>query len=48
MNKQRRNKISKILNELEDVVIDEQKAFDNLPDWLHYAEKGEGMQENIS
>ena len=51
MNKQRRKKLreladqlSAIKEELESVKDDEQAAFDNLPDGLQQAEKGQAME----
>lgn len=55
MNKSRRNEISTIidrlvecLDELEALQEEEQECFDNLPESLQYAEKGETMQENAN
>lgn len=54
MNKQRRNEISKIVNELEilksrlnDVLSEEQNVFDNMPENLQYSMRGEELQEAI-
>lgn len=54
MNKQRRNEISKIVNELEilksrlnDVLSEEQNVFDNMPENLQYSMRGEESQEAI-
>lgn len=54
MNKERRNKISKILNEiekikseLESVLFDEQMVFDNMPENLQGSMRGEESEEAI-
>ena len=54
MNKQRREKISigvKKLNEVldifQDVLSDEEAAFDNLSDGLQQTSRGESMEDNI-
>lgn len=53
MNRARRQAIEKAIEilseqkeELECIRDDEQEAYDNLPESLQYAEKGEQMQEN--
>lgn len=53
MNKARRNEISAIIerleackSDLETLQEEEQECFDNLPESLQDAEKGETMQEN--
>lgn len=54
MNKQRRNEIGKIVRELEvlksrlnDVLLEEQNIFDNMPENLQYSMRGEESQESI-
>lgn len=55
MNRQRRAEIRKAINLiidakdiLENVLAEEQEAFDNLPESLQYSAKGEEMEDNIS
>lgn len=55
MNKARRNELSAILVLIEEarerlgaVRDEEQEAFDNMPESLHYSERGEIMEEYIS
>lgn len=50
MNKQRRKKISEIIEKLEDIVVEleelaseERDAYDNLPESIQYSERGEAM-----
>lgn len=40
-------KISQLQRELTEIAIDEQTAFDNLPESIQESEKGEKMTENI-
>lgn len=54
MNKERRTMIEKIItrienikDELQDVLSDEEFAFDNMPENLQYSERGEASQEAI-
>lgn len=54
MNNDRRKKIKEIIIDmesikslLEDVLIDEESSFDNMPEGLQYSEKGETSQEAI-
>lgn len=54
MNKQRRDEIRKIKDELDDItyrleelIEEEQTAFDNLPESIQTSEKGEIMEENV-
>lgn len=55
MNKVRRAKISAVINiindkvtsELEDILNDEQEAFDNMPEGLQCSERGEQSEEAI-
>ena len=51
MNKERRQKIGKIIERLEDIAAElealadkERDAFDNLPESLQYGERGEAME----
>ena len=51
MNKERRQKIGKIIERLEDiadesceVAQEERDAFDNLPEAIQYSERGEAME----
>ena len=51
MNKERRQKISKIIERLEDIAAElealadeERDAFDNLPEAIQYSERGEAME----
>lgn len=55
MNKARRKRISKILEqleglsvEIEEVMNEEQEAYDNLPESIQYSERGENMEGYIS
>lgn len=55
MNKIRRTKLSKLQEQidelrmaLEDILEEEQEAFDNMPESIQYSEKGELMEEGIS
>lgn len=55
MNKARRKRISKILEqleglsmEIEEVMNEEQEAYDNLPESIQDSERGENMEEYIS
>ena len=50
MNKQRRKKISEIIEKLEDIVVEleelaseERDAYNNLPESIQYSERGEAM-----
>ena len=54
MNKQRRKELEEAVSMLEDayatienVMEQEQEAFDNMPEGLQESERGEAMQENI-
>ena len=51
MNKERRQRIGKIIEKLEDIAAElvvladeERDAFDNLPESLQYGERGEAME----
>lgn len=51
MNKERRQKIGKIIEKLEDITAEldalaeeERQAFDNLPESLQYCDRGEEME----
>ena len=55
MNKQRRNRLQKVIDKLEDLKLEveaireeEQEAYDNMPEGLQEAERGSQMYENIS
>lgn len=55
MNNQRREKIKKLVakfqdftSELDEILSDEQDAFDNMPESLQGSERGEKAQEAIS
>ncbi len=47
MNKERRKTLETILEMLEDVIVCEQDAFDNMPESLQYSERGESIEEGI-
>lgn len=47
MNKERRAKLQKAIDLIEDVIGEEQDAYDNMPESLQYSEKGEKMDEGI-
>jgi len=47
VNKDRRARLESIWFKLEDIISEEQEAFDNLPEGLQYSEKGEAMEQNI-
>lgn len=47
MNKERRRRLSGICNMLEELISEEQEAFDNLPESLQCSEKGESMEQNM-
>ena len=54
MNKNRRKRLEKVLNTLQDAMSEleyikdeEQEAYDNLPESLQESEKGETMQEYV-
>lgn len=55
MNKERRSRINQIISELEslkydieNVVEEEQEAYDNLPESIQYSKRGESMSDNVS
>lgn len=55
MNSKRRKELEKLTEKLEELkcniealMEEEQEAFDNMPESLQYAEKGEAMEENIT
>lgn len=55
MNAKRRKRIENIISKLEDLSVEieevmneEQEAFDNLPESIQYSEMGENMEEYIS
>lgn len=47
MNNKRRNKIQNIIDHLEDVIADEQDAYDNMPEGIQESDKGEVMEEGL-
>lgn len=47
MNNKRRNKIQNIIDHLEDVIADEQDAYDNMPEGIQGSDKGEVMEEGL-
>ena len=47
MNNPRRKQIMTVIDSLDEIILDEQDAFDNLPENLAYSEKGEKMEETI-
>ena len=54
MNKQRRNRLQKVIDKLEelseelhDICSEEEDAYDNMPEGLQEAERGQLMYENI-
>lgn len=55
MNKQRRNRLQKVIDKLEElkqevssICEEEQEAYDNMPESLQDGERGSQMYENIS
>ena len=55
MNKQRRNRLQKVIDQLEELKVEvssiceeEQEAYDNMPESLQDGERGSQMYENIS
>ncbi len=44
MNQERRNKIQKTIDLLDDVITDEQDAYDNMPENLQETTKGDAIQ----
>ena len=55
MNKQRRNRLQKVIDKLEElkeevssICEEEQEAYDNMPEGLQDAERGQQIYENIS
>lgn len=55
MNNDRRNRIRKLISQLEDIrdeieniLSEEQEAFDNMPEGFQESERGEKMQEAIN
>jgi hypothetical protein len=54
MNKERRNRINKVIEQLEtlkdeisDISMEESEAYDNLPEGIQDSDRGEAMQEAI-
>lgn len=55
MNKQRRNRLQKVIDQLEElkqevssICEEEQEAYDNMPESLQNGDRGSQMYENIS
>ena len=55
MNKQRRNRLQKVIDQLEELKVEvssifeeEQEAYDNMPESLQDGDRGSQMYENIS
>ncbi len=55
MNKQRRNRLQKVIDQLEELKVEvssiceeEQEAYDNMPESLQDGDSGSQMYENIS
>ena len=55
MNKQRRNRLQKVIDQLEELKVEvssiceeEKEAYDNMPESLQDGERGSQMYENIS
>ena len=47
MNKERRKKLQKVTELLDEVITDEQDAYDNLPEGIQESERGEAMEEGL-
>lgn len=47
MNKPRREKIQKVLEILEEVISEEELAYDNMPENIQESEKGEKIEEGL-
>jgi hypothetical protein len=47
MNKQRRKKLAEICDELTDLIVEEQEAFDNMPESIQLSERGEAFEEAV-
>lgn len=54
MNKERRNRINKVIEQLEvlkdeiaDIGMEEEEAYDNLPEGIQESDRGEAMQEAV-
>lgn len=48
MNKQRRKQLQKALDIVSEVFVEEQEAYDNMPEGLVYSDKGEHMSEGLN
>lgn len=48
MNNVRRKKISQVIENLNDLALNEQEAFDNLPENIQFSERGEKMEEWVT
>ncbi len=47
MNADRRKKLQKVITALDEVITDEQDAYDNMPENLQDSEKGESIEEGL-
>jgi len=47
MNKQRRAILQKIINSLDDVISQEQDAYDNMPEGIRESERGESTEQGL-
>jgi len=47
MNKNRRTELQKVINSLENVITDEQDAYDNMPEGIQESERGESMETGL-
>jgi len=47
MNLKRRTKLRRGIDIIDEVIIDEQNAYDNMPEGIQVSEKGEKMEEGI-
>lgn len=47
MNQERRTKLQEVIDALDEIIIDEQEAYDNMPEGMQEFEKGETMEEGL-
>ena len=47
MNKDRRDRLQNIIEDLGAIIDEEQEAYDNLPEAIQSSERGDAMQEQI-
>ncbi len=47
MNKQRRTELQKIIDSLDNVMANEQDAYDNMPEGIQESERGEAMETGL-